>query len=247
MSLGAPTNSCSDLNYRVHDALNPVDNFFNSSITRAAVRVTSKVPDFENQLGFDLDAPSIPEGTIKNGATGAAVCLGTNGDTYFFGGLAFDTLIRAPNLSIDKTVDTAQANQGDVVTYTVTVTNPQRPEGQTPTDVATNVVVTDPIPAGLDFVDLSSTPSAPARRSPRAPTARLRSASLAKPASHSRPTPRSPTASARVCRRRAAYAYPEHGMLPGEFADQPTTNFTGCDFANVYVKLRPRRRSSISA
>jgi uncharacterized repeat protein (TIGR01451 family) len=94
----------------------------------------------------------------------------------------------------------AQANQGDVVTYTVTVTNPQRPEGQTPTDVATNVVVSDPIPSGLDFVDFVVNPTfpPPARRSPRAPTAPLRSASLARPASHSRPTPRSPTASARA-------------------------------------------------
>ncbi len=151
MSLGAPTNSCSSLTYRVSDAVNPVDNFFNSTISRGGVNVTSKLPNYQNQLGYDLDAPSIPEGTIHNGATGAAVCLGTTGDTYFFGGLAFDTLIRAPNLGITKTVDKPNANPGDVVTYTVTVSNPQRPPGQTPTDVATNVVVSEPIPSGLEF------------------------------------------------------------------------------------------------
>lgn len=156
MSLGDLTNSCQSLTYRVRDAVNPVDNFFNSTISRGGVNVTSKVPNYDNQLGFDLDAPSIPEGTIKNGATGAAVCLGTTGDTYFFGGLAFDTLIRAPNLGITKTVDKPNANPGDIVTYTVTVSNPQRPAGETPTDPATNVAVADPIPSGLKFVDFDA-------------------------------------------------------------------------------------------
>ncbi len=168
-----------------------MDNFFNSSISLGGAQVTSKVPNYENQLGFDLDQPSIPEGTIKNAATGAAVCLGTDGDTYFFGGLAFDTLIRAPNLGIDKTVDNVRPNHGDTVTYTVTVSNPQRPEGETPTDVATNVVVSDPIPSGLDFVDFVINPA-----DPRAPTTPSRSASTARSA-HSRPTGRSPSASTR--------------------------------------------------
>jgi uncharacterized repeat protein (TIGR01451 family) len=158
MSLGDLTDSCQTLKYRVHDAVNPVDNFFNSSISRNGAGVTTKVPNYENQLGFDLDQPSVPEGTIKNGATGAAVCLGTTGDTYFFGGVAFDTLIRAPNLGISKLVDKSTANPGDLLTYTVTVANPQRPAGQTPTDPATNVVVADPIPSGLDFVDFASGP-----------------------------------------------------------------------------------------
>jgi uncharacterized repeat protein (TIGR01451 family) len=156
MTLGDLTASCDTLKYRVHDAVNPVDNFFNSSISRNGVSVTAKVPNYDNQLGFDLDGPSIPEGTIKNGATGAAVCLGTTGDTYFFGGLAFDTLIRAPNLGITKVVDKPTANPGDTVTYTVKVSNPQRPPGETPTDVATNVAIEDPIPSGLDFISFAT-------------------------------------------------------------------------------------------
>ena len=243
MSLGAPTNSCSDLSYRVHDALNPVDNFFNSSITRGGVRVTSKVPDFENQLGFDIDAPSIPEGTIKNGATGAAVCLGTNGDTYFFGGLAFDTLIRAPNLSIAKTVNTAQPNQGDVVTYTVTVTNPQRPEGQTPTDVATNVVVSDPIPSGLDFVDFVVNPTVPPP-GPQVPACGYSAAAISITCKAGLTFP--PDASFTYSfRARVSGAAPpltpilNTACFRANSQDQPTTNFTGCDSANIYVKLPP--------
>ena len=100
----------------------------------------------------------MPEGTIPNGATGARVCLGTTGDTYFFGGIAFDTLIRAPNLQIAKTASAQTANPGDVVTYSTEVTNPRRPEGETPTEPATNVIVDDPLPSGLDFVDFAANP-----------------------------------------------------------------------------------------
>ena len=52
------------------------------------------------------------------------MCLGTIGDTYFFGGLAFDTLIKAPNLHITKVADHTTANPGDVVNYTTTVDEP---------------------------------------------------------------------------------------------------------------------------
>ena len=161
MSLGNTTSSCASLNYNVHDAVNPETNFFNSSISRAGANVTAKNPDFVNQLGFDLDAPSIPEGTIPNSATGASVCLGTVGDTYFFGGLAFDTLIRAPNVQIAKTVNTPTASPGDLVTYSVTVSNPQRGAGETPTDAATNLTIADPTPSGLDFVDFVGNPGTP--------------------------------------------------------------------------------------
>ena len=161
MSLGNTTSSCTSLTYNVHDAVNPETNFFNSSISRAGAHVTAKNPDFVNQLGFDLDAPSIPEGTIPNSATGASVCLGTVGDTYFFGGLAFDTLIRAPNVQIAKTVDTPTASPGNLVTYSVTVSNPQRGAGETPTDAATNLTIADPTPSGLDFVDFVGNPGTP--------------------------------------------------------------------------------------
>lgn len=108
-------------------------------------------PGFENQLGFDLDAVAVPEGTIPNNATGASVCLGTTGDTYFFGGLAFDTLIRAPNVQIAKSPSTEMAKPGDEVTYTTILTNPKRKPGDPlyPTAPAINVRVCDVLPRGL--------------------------------------------------------------------------------------------------
>ena len=102
-----------------------IDNFFNGTISTGGVDLGGRTPQYANQLGFDRDRLSVPEGTIPNGAHGATVCLGTVGDTYFFGGIAFDTLIRAPNLQIDKKASADTANPGDMVTYTTEVSNPQ--------------------------------------------------------------------------------------------------------------------------
>ena len=155
LALGKLGSSCGQLT-RMHDALNPVDNFFNGTISTGGVDLGGRTPQFANQLGFDRDRLDVPEGTIPNDAKGASICLGTSGDTYFFGGIAFDTLIGAPDLEIDKNADKTQANPGDVVTYTTTVTN--RKETGTPTEAATNLVIADPIPSGLDFVGFADNP-----------------------------------------------------------------------------------------
>ena len=155
LALGRLGSSCGQLT-RMHDALNPVDNFFNGTISTGGVDLGGRTPQFANQLGFDRDRLDVPEGTIPNDAKGASICLGTSGDTYFFGGIAFDTLIGAPDLEIDKNADKTQANPGDVVTYTTTVTN--RKEAGTPTEAATNLVIADPIPSGLDFVGFADNP-----------------------------------------------------------------------------------------
>ena len=57
----------------------------------------------------------------------------------------------AANLSLTKTVDNASPGIGDVVTFTITLTNGGPAE-------ATNVTVNDLLPAGLSFVDATGTP-----------------------------------------------------------------------------------------
>jgi uncharacterized repeat protein (TIGR01451 family) len=159
LALGAVSNTCS-AQTPLSDALHPTNNFFNSTISRSGVDDGDRTPDYSNQLGFDLATVDVPEGTIPNGANGASVCLGTTGDTYFFGGIVFSTLIYAPNLQIQKVANVSQAGPGDPVTYTTSVTNPQRspddPLG--PTADATNLVVTDPLPSGLHFTGFVGTP-----------------------------------------------------------------------------------------
>ncbi len=161
LALGNLSPSCTGLAH-VSDALHPADNFFNSTISTDGVDLGNRTPDYGNQLGFDLSTVALPEGTIPNDATSASVCLGTVGDTYFFGGIVFDTLIRAPNVQIAKVADRSQASPGDPVNYTTTVTNPERVPGDplypTPTVAATNLVVSDPLPSGLDFTGFTSNP-----------------------------------------------------------------------------------------
>ncbi len=159
LALGDLSDSCTGLAHQ-SDVLHPVDNFFNSTISTGGVDLGNRTPDYGNQLGFDQSTVDLPQGTIANNATGASVCLGTVGDTYFFGGLVFHTLIRAPNVQITKVADRSQASLGDSVNYTTTVTNPQRaaddPLG--PTASATNLVISDPLPSGLDFAGFTTNP-----------------------------------------------------------------------------------------
>jgi large repetitive protein len=163
LALGGLSPTCNGLTHQ-SDAAHPIDNFFNSTISSAGATVGGRTPGFNNQLGFDLTTLFVPEGTIPNDATGASLCLGTVGDTYFFGGIAFSSLIRAPNLAITKNADHVNAGPGDVVTYSTEVTNPSTrdpsdPLSGTPVDAATNVVVADELPSGLDFVGFTANPN----------------------------------------------------------------------------------------
>jgi uncharacterized repeat protein (TIGR01451 family) len=142
------------------DALHPPDNFFNSTISTGGVDLGNRTPNYSNQLGFDIATLNLPAGTIPNSATDASVCLGTSGDTYFFGGLVFTSPIRAPNLQISKIASLSAAGPGQNFTYTTTVSNPQRATTDPlyPTATATNLMVSDPLPSGIRFVGFVGTP-----------------------------------------------------------------------------------------
>ncbi len=139
--VGAPT--------LVTDAQNPSTNFFNSSISRLGSRVTSKTPDYSNQLGFDADIVDVSS-ALPNGSSAASISLTTGGETYFPGVVVFATELYAPDLltTIGKTVtdlNGGDVNPGDTLEYTVSFSN-------VGSDGATNVVLTDPIPADTTFV-----------------------------------------------------------------------------------------------
>ena len=142
------------------DAVNPQTNFFNSTISRNGAYVTTKNPNVDNQLGFDLDQIKDNTGFIANGVTGATLCLGSRGDTYFLGGVTFNTLIDAPNAQILKTDapgDGKPVFSGDTVEYTVTVSNPPTADNANPETVRT-VKATDALPPGADFVAFTQNP-----------------------------------------------------------------------------------------
>jgi uncharacterized repeat protein (TIGR01451 family) len=132
------------------DANNPATNFFNSSISSLGARVTTKNPDYVNQLGFDIDLVNAA-GLLPNSATSATIRLGTNGDTYYPGVVTFATDLYAPVFdaaNFTKTVTDLNGGvtrPGDVLEYTLTMKN----NGQ---DHATQCVLRDTLPANVTYV-----------------------------------------------------------------------------------------------
>jgi uncharacterized repeat protein (TIGR01451 family) len=129
------------------DAVNPATNFFNSTISYHGALITSKNPNYTNQLGFDTDLMDA-SGILANGATSATIETHTGGETFFPGVVTFATDLYAPKVLPDKTVtdlNGGAVERGDVLEFHVTGTN----SGD---DGADRVVVTDSIPAHTTYV-----------------------------------------------------------------------------------------------
>jgi uncharacterized repeat protein (TIGR01451 family) len=123
------------------------DNLFDSRISRFGQAVTTKTPNYDNQLGFDAQVLDTT-GVLPNGATSAAIRLVTTGDTYLPGVGWFVTELFAPDVQSSKSVTDVNgglAEPGDELEYVITGAN----RGQ---DAALNTVVTDPVPANRSFV-----------------------------------------------------------------------------------------------
>jgi uncharacterized repeat protein (TIGR01451 family) len=132
------------------DAANPSTNFFNSTVSKFGASVTTRNPNYGNQLGFDADLMNA-NGVLANGSTSAAVALSTNGDTYYPAVVTFATDLYAPVIegtSFFKSVTDLNGGvpgPGDVLEYTVRMQN----TGQ---DGASNVVFRDTLASNLTYV-----------------------------------------------------------------------------------------------
>jgi uncharacterized repeat protein (TIGR01451 family) len=127
------------------NAANPPNNFFNASISaRDGTQLQAKRPNDLNQFGFDADVFDAT-GLLANGQTSTTIQLATSGDGFAPQGVSFATDLFAPSLRVVKAVDRTQAELGDVLTYTVAVSN-------VGLDAATNVTLRDAIPAGTTYV-----------------------------------------------------------------------------------------------
>ena len=129
------------------NSLNPADNFFNSSITRFNTALTAKNPNYENQLGLDIDVIDAT-GCVANGATSATINLTTGGESYIPGVVTTAIDLYAPDININKSfvdLNGGAVNPGDTLKFTIVVKN----DGQ---DGATNVVLKDSILNYLTFV-----------------------------------------------------------------------------------------------
>jgi uncharacterized repeat protein (TIGR01451 family)/MYXO-CTERM domain-containing protein len=139
------------------NALNPVNNFFNSSRSKLGVAV-SNVGDLPQVTGaansmssFDLDVVNVTP-QLHQGDTSATITASTSQDFYLLGAFITSISTFKPDFgNVNKSVVDLTTHPGglvfpgDVIQYTIVATN----EGN---DGATNVVLNDVLPAGLTFV-----------------------------------------------------------------------------------------------
>jgi uncharacterized repeat protein (TIGR01451 family) len=146
---------------------NPATNFFNSSISTNGVTVTSKNPNYLNQLGFDADILNI-DGKIANGATSAKLTLTSTQDQYYPAVVTSAIDLYAPKVSVDKSVVDVNGGivePGDTLRYTITVANDANAF-----DTAANVILNDSIPLFTTYKPGSLFITAGANASPTAKT-----------------------------------------------------------------------------
>lgn len=110
------------------NAINPVDNPWNGTISDNGVHVTTKNPNYTNQMGIDIDQFDIGAGYgILPNATSATLEFGTEADQYFPGIFSFVIKTKEPTITLDKFVADANNNHnaevGEVLTYTLKGTN----------------------------------------------------------------------------------------------------------------------------
>jgi uncharacterized repeat protein (TIGR01451 family) len=131
------------------NATNPASNFFNSSISDLGLSVTTKNPNYVNQLGFGADLLAA-DGLIASGATSATVRLTTTQDFYYPGVITSAIDLYAPKVSVVKAVtdlDGGEVLAGDTLRYTITVSN-----AASALDAAVGVLLNDALPANTTYV-----------------------------------------------------------------------------------------------
>lgn len=125
----------------------PANNFFNSTISFNDSLVTTKIPDFSNQLGFDAGIIQQP-GLLGNNATSTTLTFTTGGEAYFPGVLTTSIDLFAPELNANLTVEDINGGDlraGDILEYTIELEN-------VGLDAATDLILTNPIPDFTSFL-----------------------------------------------------------------------------------------------
>ena len=142
-----PFENISDLN-------NPINNIFNSTNSILGTPITTRNPNFPNMLAMDVDILSLTRADgsniLPNGATSVDLRFTTEGDVYFPTAFFFSAQIFQPVLTdnFSKTVtdiNGGELHPGEILEYTIEYEN-------TGNDGATDVVITDAIPAGTTYV-----------------------------------------------------------------------------------------------
>ncbi|MEO8772421.1 MAG: T9SS type A sorting domain-containing protein [Ferruginibacter sp.] len=137
-------------NITVTNAMNPANNFWNGSVTKNGVNVTTKNPNYTNQMGIDIDEVNVGQGFgIAPNATQVSVQFGTEQDQYFPSVFTFNIRMKDPLVTLDKTVTDANGDgyvdANEELTYVLSGSNAGN-------GVAYNAIVVDTLPANVTYV-----------------------------------------------------------------------------------------------
>ncbi len=105
-----------------YNGLNAIDNPWNGTITDTGAHVTTKNPNYTNQMGIDIDQFYVGNGYgIQPGDTEVQLEFGTEADQYFPGLFTFVIKTKDPTVILDKYVKDANFNNiaesNEVLTY----------------------------------------------------------------------------------------------------------------------------------
>jgi uncharacterized repeat protein (TIGR01451 family) len=132
------------------NARNQSNNPWNGTITINGEHVTTKNPNYTDQMGIDIDQFYIGTGyNILSNDSSVILKFGTNQDQYFSGVIAAVIKMRESEIKITKTVTDANNNQiaeaGEVLTYKI------KGKNFSAGDISA-VMVTDSLPSTMNFV-----------------------------------------------------------------------------------------------
>ncbi len=137
-------------NNLLSNGINPANNSWNGTNSIDGVHVTTKNPNYTDQMGVDIDQFNVGTGYgILPNASSVTLEFGTNQDQYFTGVVTFVIKMKEPIIKLVKTVTDANNNNiaevGEVLTYKLKGKNIGAGN-------ANSVIVTDALPSTLSFV-----------------------------------------------------------------------------------------------
>lgn len=135
---------------KVSNSVNPIKNFWNGTISKNGAHVTTKNPDYKNQMGIDIDEQEIGTGYgFVAGTNNVPIEFGTEADQYFPSLFAFSIIAKPASVTLDIAATTSIVpynllNPNEDITYTITGTN----NGP---GVAHNCIVIDSVPHCITY------------------------------------------------------------------------------------------------
>jgi len=132
------------------NGINAATNPWNGTISDNGFHITTKNPNYTNQLGIDIDQFEVGTGYgIMPNATSAELEFGTEADQYFPGIFSFVIKMKEPSITIDKFVQDAnnngKAEVAEVLTYTLKGKNVGAGN-------ANNVIINDTLPNTVTYL-----------------------------------------------------------------------------------------------